>query len=463
MNYLKNIFGHTKWSASASVFTVLLQAALYLVITRFITTEELGVFALSSSFVFIGITIIENSFPSSLIHRNKLRQEDFQAVFTLNLSLATFLLVTILVFSLAFDLTFGKTRIMHLVLCLSPILYLSSINSIRIAALKIKMQFRTLATIEVISIIIYFSFAVLLSFFGFGYWSLIVALVMRHLGLFFLLFSINRNYSLRVISHKTPVFKEHLDYGKYIVGEKGLSALFSYADVFLVNHFIGLHTLGVYDVLKKMVVRPLILLYNSIEQVLFPLLAKSNYAEEPYNRAYSGFMDLITLIYLPLTSLIFINRHFLLGFFPEAYSSNVALAGMIILWSISIILINPLDIIMYSINKTRNFFYWFVGSNILLLIIMIYFVRINIESFVSGITLFNLSLLPISYLLLISKNTSLNIRTYFGFSIWIIPLFILIILMENHLDEMVYLSISNSLVLLLTGFFLFRYRKNILK
>lgn len=463
MSYLKNIFGHTKWSATASVFTIFLQAALYLVITRYISPEDLGIYALSSSFIFIGVTIVDNSFTSSLIHKSDLKKEDYQAIFTLNLISATILGFLALILSFAFDLIFQKTRIMYLVLCLSPILFLSAFNSIKIAELKLKMNFRFLAIAEIISMVFFFMSAVTLSFFNFSYWSLIVAVVVKYTVMYFLLL-INREIkTAKIINYSTPVFKQHWDYGKYIIGEKGLSSVFSYIDVFLINHYLGLQTLGIYDVLKKMIIRPLILLYNSIEQVLFPMLSKTKTNRTSYNQAYNGFMEIVSFIYLPAIALLFINRHLLLGFFPEDYASNGMLAGLIIIWSASIILINPLDIIMYSVNRTKQFFNWFVVTNILLVIIMVYFVQIDIEVFVSGIIGFNLLVFPASYFLLVRKLSLLAIQSFFGFFFWIVPVLLTIILMEITMGTTLFLISSNTLVLLITCFLLYRSWKKISK
>ena len=459
MNILKNIFGHTKWSASASVFTILLQAALYFVITRYISTEDLGLYALASSFIFIGITILDNCFTSSLIHKGDPQIQDYYAIFTLNVIAASILILLALIFALIFDLIYHGNRIIPLVLCLSPLLYLSAFNSINIAKLKLQLSFKILAIIEIISIILFFTVAVTLSFLNLGYWSLIIAMLVKYITIFLILLLHKEPLLLRIVHYNADEFKQHWDYGKFIIGEKGLSSIFAYSDIFLINHFLGLDTLGIYDVLKKIVVRPLILLYNSIEQVLFPILSKYKSDPEEYLKSYKSFMNIIVIIYVPLISLLLINRHFLLGFFPEQYTNRSILMALIIVMSASIILLNPLDIILYSANKTRQFFNWFVVTNIILLFVMFYFVRIDIEQFVAGIAIFNFIIFPMSYFILVKKHSPLDIHSFLNFLYWIIPIILLISFLELYLNKVLYLSLSNILIFLIGSYLFFNTRK----
>ncbi len=171
MSFLKNILGHSRWSASASIYIILLQACLYLIITRYIDPIELGIFALASSFIFIPSTIIENSFCNSLIQSKVIDKDDYMSVLGLNLISATFFGALIFSSSLLYRYFFGQHEILGIILIMVPVLFFGSFNSVHFAGLRKAMSFKVLSVIETISFTLYFVACIILAYLGFGYWS----------------------------------------------------------------------------------------------------------------------------------------------------------------------------------------------------------------------------------------------------------------------------------------------------
>ena len=459
MKYFQEIFGHSKWSASAAVYSILIQAILYLIITRYITVQAIGIYALASSFVFVGITILDSSFNSSLIHTDAPTKSDYQSVWGLNTRLSLLMTAILIALVFLFEWISQKNNILYPAIALMPLLFLSAFNSVHFTGLKKNMRFRTLGIIDIIATTFQFIVILLLAFMNFGLWALVFGLYIKYLTSASIILGNKLTYCSLNLSLKNQSWTKHYSYGKYIISEKGLSSLLSYTDIFLIGHFLGFQQLGIYDILKKMVMRPIIILYASIEQIVFPLLSKAKDQVQEYNKVYKEFSRFILMLFFPVLMLIYINGYYVLQLFPVPYSEQSILLGSIVLWACTTLFINPIDIILYSIGRTRLFFKWYMCTYVFQLVIMWFTIQISLPVFIKAISLFNLVLWLISYSLIIKSYTSLKVKPYFEIGILSLPILILLILFYpiEH-PPLLHLILANLVILSFIAFHISRLR-----
>ena len=435
MNYLKNIIGHSLWSTTAALLTIVLQAILYFVITRFIVPEELGLYALASSFIFIFVTILENSFSNSLISLGKPDEKDYSSVLAINIIASLAFSVLSLFFAFSYSHYFQHPPLFTIVLTMIPILVLTGYNSVHYAGLKNKLNFNVIAIIDIIGISVFFISTISFAFLGLGLWSLVYGMLFRHITTTLsLIFSGNLCCSFGLDLFNLP-WRKHYAFGKYIMLEKGFSSLIGYADVFLINHFLGLNVLGIYDIIKKIIIRPVLILYASLEQIIFPMLSQNKSNSTAYNLAYKDFQKMTAFIFISCLALIYINSDFIIGFFPAQYSNfNFTFQLLAILCS-TMILINPIDIILYSVGKTRTFLIWFLSVSLIQLLIMYFSVQYNIDTFIMSMSAFNLIIFLFSYFLLIKRFTLIEMNNYFIFFLILITTSTLIYIIKTYTPQ----------------------------
>lgn len=457
MNFLKEILGHSRWSASASVYFILIQAGLYLIITRYVSVEDLGVYALGSAIVFIMVTLLESAFPASLINTSTPSSSDFKAAMALNMNLSTYLFATTIICSLVVVAIYPNLQVPWVILLLSPILLLGAFNVVQLAGLKNDMRFAYLSVLEVITHTIHFVVTITLAYMGFGFWSLVFGLLAKYFATTVILQVTKRTYAPFTFNYKPYPWKKHFDFGKYILAEKGFSSFVSYADIFLVGHFFGLSTLGIYDVLKKLIMRPCILLYNSIEQIIYPILSKFKSQPEEYNKAYKDYMSIISFLFIFILSILYINAPYILKLFPVIYAEELNIFRIIVLLAMSTILLNPLDILMYSVGKTDKFLKWFVVTNIINLIIMVFAAQVSLTFLMWMMIVYNIILFLASFFMLVKPVIQLRLDVFYlplvqaGFATALI--FISSLLISN---ELIWAIITTITVTILFAYLAFK-------
>ena len=416
----------------ASVVFVFLQAGMFLIVSKHIGVLQLGYYFFSSALIGIALTIVGSSFTYSLIHRDSITAQDYQAVLTLNTLLASGLFTIVIIIGFAGIVFNVHEEIAYICLCLAPLLFFEAYVSVEITGLKRELLFKKVALIEILSSIDYILTVLLFLWLGFDYWSLVLGLLVKYFSSFVFIKILSPGY-FRVKFVKISETQDHWDYGKFILGERLLSTLLGSADVLIIGTVLGYANLGVYDVLKRIVLRPVLIIYNGIENVIFPLLSKAKSEKFLFNKVYSAHNFISKYIFIAFFILVYINSKTILTFFPEAYNGFLSEFQFLCIFGAVIIILNPIDILLYSLGRTKEFLYWIMAYFLPLFIISFWAATFGLKELLGASIIFYLILYVISYGLLI-KDTIIGFKNYFESLNFSIMLFGSVILITSYLD-----------------------------
>jgi len=358
---------------------------------------------------------------------------------------------------------YNNFDISRITLGLAPILLLHAFNAVQIAGLKKRMSFEDISKIETLSVLFYFLIALLLIFQGFGIWALVIGLVIRHAFVTLLLIKTD-NISCQIgFTVESLVLRKHLKYGQFILLEKSFSTFISYIDVFLLNHFLGLSLVGVYDIFKKVIVRPFIVLYTAVENVVFPLLSNHKNEVYKYKTIYNQFLSFSNLFFIPLSIILYINVYWIIKIFPEAYADHVHVFKALCIFIISVIIFNPIDILLYSKGKTKAFMYWMLSYSLPLILFMIFSLQFGLVAFINTLTISYLILNSLAYFVFFRSDKAIDVNKYFMPTIVFLSLFGLVLLIESYGLSYPYFEIISSITVVIVVFLFWLFTKSSLK
>ncbi len=404
MNYLAKIFSHSKWTLGSAVVTLLLQLVLYYFIANKVDAADLGHYFLVSALIFIPAGIMEFSFVSSLIHEAKPLKEDYGAVFRINIFVSITAALVGLCVSFLMASYYEAPELSIIYLWLLPILFLAAYTSVQNAGLKKNLEIRKFAIIELIGVVVTFIMTLLLLFFGFGIYALIIGQLVKYLSTTIILYS-SVGY-LSISDGSSPAVRaKHWNYGKYVLTEKSLGIGMSYLDTFLVHHFLGAQVLGIYDLLKRIIMRPLLSAYNAIEQVVFPMLSNAE-SREDFRKVFTSFIRGNNIYFVAVVG-IFLSPY-ILRFFPLTFGDYVYELQLLILLALSILIFNPVDIVCYSLGITKKYSSWVLCYSLVQIIIAIFALQIGLAPFLMAMIFFNVVTYLLSYFVLIHKRTDIR-------------------------------------------------------
>jgi len=367
LSTFSDIWRSSSWTLSAGLYKLAIQLLVFILIGRLIETESLGHYFLSASLIFLPLSISEYSFTSSIIFQKEITQIDRQAVYGLNLVFYLIAAIIGLVTCYFLSSYYNYPRMLEYFLFLSPIYILIAFNNVQLSQLRREEKFKTFSLLDIIGTTALAAATIVLLWRTFGVYAIVIGLYAKQLLIFIILLS--KNDLREIVPHwSRKTTGKHWEYGRFILGEKSFGQLLGYADSFIVNHFFGAAMLGIYEIFKRIIYRPLLVAYESLEQVFFPLLNKKE--NEKLEVKYKSFLRMTMLFVTCAFAFIFL-AHFVTSALGEEYSRQEPILFLLILCATSLIILGPVDIMAYSENMNRKFMNWSIVFGVVQLIGMV--------------------------------------------------------------------------------------------
>ena len=150
------------------------QFLIQIILARLLSPKHYGALAIMMIFVNLANVIIQNGFNTALIQNKDADEEDFSSVFWLLLGIST--LVYIILYMSApwlatyYDMPYLEKPFKVICLMLIP----GALNSVQLAIIRRKMDFKKEFTSNVVSIVIAGLVGIICAYVGLGLWSLVI-------------------------------------------------------------------------------------------------------------------------------------------------------------------------------------------------------------------------------------------------------------------------------------------------
>lgn len=300
--YNKTIKGLMTMSIS-SVIVFVLQFLTTLVLARIFTPKEFGIVS--------AVTIITSytdifwnvGVGPAIIQKKDLQQEDIRTGFTSTMGLG--LLATIAIVSTSSLLI--KFINIENAMVLNIIAFSFIINSfgvVPISILKREMRFDIVLKNNVIGSLCYAVVAIILGIAGLGVWALVTALLLKYVistVIAWLACPIKLSFGFNKES-----FKQLIKFGFGYSLSQFFSVTAGQGDYFVVTRVMGSYALGIYNRAFQLMIVPVTLFGQVIDQVFFPVMSKI----QDDNRRLCDIFILVTallaLLYFPMGAGIYL-------------------------------------------------------------------------------------------------------------------------------------------------------------
>jgi len=265
-------FSGVKWTALESASTRVITFVLSILLARLLTPTDFGTIGVLAVFMAVSQTFIDSGFTHALVRKPDLSNDDCCTVFYFNIVIA------LVCYGMLF---FGAPLIAHFfkmeeltsvvrVYCFT--LVIGALEAVQITRLTIRLDFKSLAKINVASSFASGVLGVALAYYGFGVWALVwqsVGARVFHLTLTW--FAAKWCPSL---TFSTKSFRELFAFGsKLLLGNLLWTADDNLTPV-LIGKFFQKSDLGFYDRGKHFAYLPSSTIMDILDRVTFPILAK---------------------------------------------------------------------------------------------------------------------------------------------------------------------------------------------
>jgi PST family polysaccharide transporter len=241
--------------------------------------------------------MVELGFRQALIQQAHIDATLLASTWWLNLAVSLLFVFTLALGANTLEALAQTPNFSAIMLALLPLLPLAAMRVVPTALLERRLQFRTLAAVEIVSTLAGCAAAITLAQRGAGAWSLVAQMLVASAALTFLLVPLQWRPALRFSWQ--PV-KSLLRPGGQIASAESVDFVGRYADDFIIGRFLGAHSLGHYTLAYQVMLFPLLTVSRLIGRVLLPAASRMQHNNAGLGFALTEVFGVVTRLTLPL-------------------------------------------------------------------------------------------------------------------------------------------------------------------
>ncbi|MBQ3675422.1 MAG: lipopolysaccharide biosynthesis protein, partial [Campylobacter sp.] len=149
------------------------------ILARILSPNDYGLFALLIVFVSFCHVFVESGFTRALIQKQDRSEIDFSTAFIFNIAVAVVAYIILFIASPFIADFYDKPELENLAKVLFLLVILYSLNIVQIAKFQIDVNFKKIALINLVALIISGVVGIALAMSGFGVWALVLQLLLK--------------------------------------------------------------------------------------------------------------------------------------------------------------------------------------------------------------------------------------------------------------------------------------------
>lgn len=307
-NLTQKTFKGFAWQFGGTMFKTFLQLGVLFILARLISKADFGI--VQSALVVVGLSklLSQMGVGPALVQKSDLTSLHIRSGATISLMLSLFLFIVVFLCSGLISNFFKMPELQTVLKVVAILFIIEGITTVSQSLLLRKMKQKTLVQIDFISYLTgYGVVAVVLSYYGFGLWSLIIGQIMQSLIKCVLSF-IKSKHSIAPYFGKKEM-KELLYFG----GGFTIAKLFNYlavqGDNIVAGRYLGADALGIYSRAYATMVKPVSLIGDSLDKVLFPAMAARQDQRDRLIDAFINGSKLITFLCIPISCILIFSSN----------------------------------------------------------------------------------------------------------------------------------------------------------
>jgi O-antigen/teichoic acid export membrane protein len=290
-------------AVTIQLLKVLIQIATMVCLARLLTPGDYGIFALGMAVPGFASLFVDMGLTAATMVRQELDQSIKNVLFVVNGSMACILTVGCLIFSPIFASLYEDKRLIGLITALSLGVLISGVSLQHRALMIRRMEWGSLGTIEIISLVLSAFLAILLALTThLGYWCLVVQQL------------VGASVSAALCWHKCKwrpsrvldwvKARKALTFGGQVTGYYVLNYFMRQSDNLMIGWYWGAADLGLYSRAYTLIMMPMNIITVPLSAVVVPALARLQSDPAAWRQMFVKTIGGLILITAPISALL---------------------------------------------------------------------------------------------------------------------------------------------------------------
>lgn len=365
MTLTKRTIKNVGWSGVSQAIRLLGQFAITAILARLLTPKDFGLIAMVVVFTNFVTVFRDFGLAAALIQREEPTEEHLSSMFWLNI--LTGLILALVLSALAPTIAnfYHEDKLVLIIIVLASTFFTSSFGIVQNALFMKELNYKSIAIIWTLAVIISGAVAVILAYNGFGVWSLVYQQVVSSIFLGFLPWAFCK-WKPKFLFRWRKI-KELLGYGLHLTGFNLVNYFSRNLDNLLIGKFLSSTSLGFYNFAYQLMTFPLNSISSTIGQVMFPSLSIIKNDKEKVRNAYLKATSYIAVVTFPLMlGLLAIAPQFIRVIFGAQWERSIFLVQILAIIGLIQSISTTVGWIFQSQGRTKIMFWWGIITTVIL-------------------------------------------------------------------------------------------------
>lgn len=292
------------WNAISRVSTIAIQFLITVILARLLNPADFGLAGIGIIYVGLLLVVNELGIAAPIIQKKEIREEHLSSSFWASIVIGSLICgISILISPLIANF-FENERLKMVISVLSFGFIIGSVGIVQKAQLNRELNFKKIATTEIVAIVCSGTMSIILAIKGFGVWSIVWGAIVHNIMLSALVWKVSPWRPKWMFHLKS--FRELFSFGLNVMGANLVNYTRANIDQLIVGKCLGSSALGIYSMAFNLAVTPIKKTTSIITKVLFPAFSRIQTDNQRIQQAYLKIITYVSIISFPALTLLFI-------------------------------------------------------------------------------------------------------------------------------------------------------------
>lgn len=343
----------TAWLFFARATGQVLGLASTIVVARFVTPEDYGVFAAAMGLLVMVSVFAEFPVGQAIIQLQDATEDDYDTAFTIGILRGSILALFLLLFAPLLASVIRDPRVSPVVMALAGYVFILGLRNPRLEWFARNMDFSRESYLEIGSKFIQFAAAGIFAVLMQSYWALVIAVTANATA------QVIISYGLRprVPRFTLKAFRRLFSYSVWMAGSSIMGQVYQLIDTITLGRISGTASLGAYSMGGLLASRIAELLSVPASRPLFAAIAQIQTETERLSEAVLDSMRFMAFLIVPIAiTLTLLAEPIILLLLGPQWNSAVLVSQALAVISLSLIAYIPLQAVLMGTGRTHILF-----------------------------------------------------------------------------------------------------------
>ncbi|MBE3028728.1 MOP flippase family protein [Campylobacter sp. RM9344] len=359
MKFKTQVVSGVRWTSISVIAKAVLQLIQLMVLVRFLDKSDFGIMAILMIFINFSQVFVDFGISKAIVHYQNISRSDLGTLYCVNVLFGLLIYCGLFICSEYIAFFYGEPLLIDYLRIIGIILVIQSFGLQFDVLFQKSLKFNIIAKIEIFAVFVSFCLSIILAVNNFGVMALIYPMIaMTIIKTFIFIFFGIKEYGFS-FAFNIKCVRKYIVFGSYSVGDSVVSTISGQMDVILIGKFIGVESLGIYNVLKDFILRSTQIINPIVTKVAFPLMSKINDNLNSLKYMYLKIINYTSSIAFPVyTIAIVMAEDILYVLLGEKWISQAILLRILAVWAMFYSISSPVGALIMAAGKPNVSFYW---------------------------------------------------------------------------------------------------------